>query len=110
MADDVSTEKIRRNDIGNLVKTWLPAPVVVWLLITGAPMVWWIANQSRDIQDARRIADEAKAELAACRAEDKRLHDQVQLGQISQREIVTRLAGIEAQIAEVRAILLRGLR
>jgi hypothetical protein len=105
---EASTEKIRRRQsVGDLVQTWLPLPVVVWLLVTLGPMVWWVANQARDIQDARRVAEESKAQVAICTTEARAISDRVMATQISEREILTKLAAIEAQLAELRTLMLR---
>lgn len=52
-------------------KLTLPVVVVAGIVVYVGGMVWWVANQSRDIADARNAAAEAKAANLAAAAEAK---------------------------------------
>jgi hypothetical protein len=85
----------------NALQHHLPLVNVIALVGGICCGAWWISNQSRDITDARRVADEA---LAAAKAASVASADQ----QLRQVEVLAKLSGIEAQLADLRALFLRG--
>lgn len=91
-----ATEKTMRN----LLKSYLPIGTIAGCAVTLVGVVWWVANQSRDIQDNRKAAGLAdqKAESALAAATELRLKE---------AEILAKLSGIETQLAELRALILR---
>ena len=96
--DQIATERIERGT--NLLKTWLPLPTIVAIALTTGPMLIWVVNQSRDIQDAARVAGEAKSLSQA-------QQDAISALRLKEVEVLTKLAGIEAQLAEIKLIILR---
>jgi hypothetical protein len=96
MSDDATTRHSR-----NALHHHLPLINVVALVAAFCGGAWWMSNQSRDITDARRVADEA---LSAAKAASVASADQ----QLRQVEVLAKLSGIEAQLAELRALFLRG--
>lgn len=54
----------------NLLSTWLPLPAVLTAAVTVGPMLWWVSNQARDIEEARAEAAAAteEAKLAGAAA------------------------------------------
>ena len=96
MPDEPDTGRHARNALNQ----YLPIAKVGSVLVFVAGMIWWVANQSRDIVDARRVADEAKAAATQAAADNGAL-------KLKEAEILTKLTSIEAQLAELRAIMLR---
>lgn len=85
----------------NALHQHLPLINVVGVLLCCGGGLWWVKDQARDIIDARRIAESAllKAEAAAVLASDQR---------VVQAEVMAKLSGIEVQLADLRALFLRG--
>jgi hypothetical protein len=96
--NNIATERIERT--GNLLKTWLPLPTIAAIALTTGPMLIWVVNQSRDIQDAARVASEAKVQV-------QQQHADIAALRLKEVEVLTKLAGIEAQLAEIKLIILR---
>jgi hypothetical protein len=95
---EVPTERIERG--ANLLKTWLPLPTIAAIALSTGPMLIWVVNQSRDIQDATRIAREAQAQA-------QQQHSDIAALRLKEVEVLTKLAGIEAQLSEIKVIILR---
>jgi hypothetical protein len=84
----------------NAASMYLTIGKVASVVIFFGGMVVWVTNQSRDIVDARRIADEARTMAISAQNDGATLR-------LKEAEILVKLAGIEAQVAEVRTILIR---
>lgn len=102
----------------NLLTTWLPLPAVVTLLLTGAPMLWWVSNQARDIEEARAeaaaataAARDASVSAAAAKADAKDAQHKASLEAEAIRgklaEIAAAQARQEAQLTVIHQILMR---
>lgn len=95
---NIPSDRIERGS--NLLKTWLPLPTIAAIALTTGPMLIWVVNQSRDIQDAARIANDAVSMSRAQQADISALR-------LKEVEVLTKLAGIEAQLSEIKVIILR---
>jgi hypothetical protein len=95
MSDDATTRHSR-----NALHQHLPLINVIGVLLCCGGGLWWVKDQSRDIVDARRVANEA---LAAAKDATVMSADQ----KLRQVEVLAKLSGIEAQLAELRALFLR---
>ena len=96
MSNNETTQRISRNALHQ----HLPLINVVAVVAAFCGGAWWMSNQARDISDARRVADEA---LTAAKTATVASADQ----QLRQVEVLAKLSGIEAQLAELRALFLR---
>ncbi len=94
-------------DIGRLS---LPVVGVCALIPTMVGVIWWVANQSRDITDARRVADEARVAVTADAISIRKLSDDLADARKDGAVTTARLASIEAQLQEIKAMVAALLR
>jgi hypothetical protein len=84
----------------NALHQHLPLINVVAIVLFFCGAAVWVKGQERDIKDARRIAEEA---LGAAKAASVASDEQ----KLRQVEVLAKLSGIEAQLAELRSLFLR---
>lgn len=96
MSDSDATARHSRNAL----RQHLPVVTVASLLLFCCGILWWVANQSRDIVDARKIADAALVKAEAVAMANI-------AAQIEQAKILTKLSAIEAQLNDLRTFLMR---
>ncbi len=92
----------------NALDLYLPVAKAIGAVVFVCGIVWWVANQSRDITDARRVAEEASSAARDAASAARAAAADNAASQVKQAEILTRLSGIETQLAELRSLMLRG--